>query len=258
MINTQVLLLLTELEGFYLTQSDITGNGEFKCPLPCGANHYSLKLPPAFTLLAVQMKTPAASKASWGQHDVGPKFHLLLWAIMELSHHTSKTFLHRTSVQSLSTIWDTGGSITFLGFSLQWWICGICCPLSSLINHKLLVLALMVPQHVAHPSVPHRVSYFMINSFLQSASSATWLLSHLQSQPKFHCLLMKSFFTGSCRVTVLFVSIFPTKALPEGPTKHRPRIRTQHTTIFEWWMQLFFLWSCVCFRQSCSHAFTNS
>lgn len=119
MINIKVLLLLTELEGFHLTQSDITGNGEFKCPSAMWGNHYSLKLPPAFTLLAVQMKTPAASKASRGQHHLGPKLHLLLWPVVELSHHTSKTFLHRTSVHSLSTIWDTGGNITFLGFSFH-------------------------------------------------------------------------------------------------------------------------------------------
>lgn len=231
MINIQVLLVLTELEGFYLTQtSQEMGNSDV--PFPCGANHYSLNLPPAFTLLAVLMKTPASSKGSPGQHHVGPRFHLLLWPVLELSHHTSKTSLHRTSVQSLSTIQETGDNIIFLAFSLQWWICGICCHLSLLI--KLLVLAVMALQDVAHPFVPCRVPYFMINSCLQSASSATWPLSHLQSKSKFYSLLTKSFFIGSCRVTVLYVSISPIKALPEGPTNHRPWTRTQHTTSYEW------------------------
>lgn len=183
------------------------------------------------------MRTPAASKASPGQHRVGPKFHLLLCPVLELSHHTSKAFLHRTSVQSLSTIWDTGGNITLLGFSLQWWICGIRCPLSSLINHKLLVLAFMVLQHVVHPSVPHRVSYsWLIPSFSLSAVLPDHFLTS-KASPR----AVKSFFTGSCRVTLICLYI-PHKSFARRA--HKAQTWDKDSAHHNLWvmsaMQLFF------------------
>lgn len=116
-------------------------------------------------------------------------------------------------MQSLGTIRDTGGNITFFGFSLQWWICDVCCHLSSLINPKLLVLAFMVLQHVAHPSVPLRVSYFIFNSYLQSASSPTWPLSRLQKQVQVLLLVHKEIFHWLLQSHCIICLYIPHKSL---------------------------------------------
>lgn len=80
MINIQTLLVLTELEGCYLGWSDIRGKREFHVHLPLGGRGGGQNIPlssflqplPLSLLLAAEMKTPAAPKASPGQSDIGP------------------------------------------------------------------------------------------------------------------------------------------------------------------------------------------
>lgn len=162
MINSQVLLVLPELEGWCLAWPQATGN--INVSLPMGANHSSPILPQPLSLGLLL----AAPTASLGRGSVGPlpiwfpshspssSLQLVPEALssaparplcshpLALSCYTSKTIIHKTLIQSLDPVQDICGNITSLGLLLQPWICSICCHLSLLVDQKSSALWFVV------------------------------------------------------------------------------------------------------------------